>query len=87
MLPRSWSQQPGVDPSKLILVGHSEGALFALALADELTKAGTPPAGLILVAPLSIRYLDLLDEQLSGQIKTAVDGGQLTEDAGEQGLD
>ena len=73
--------QPGVDPTKLILVGHSEGALFALALADELTKAGTPPAGLILVAPLSIRYLDLIDEQLSGQLKTAVDGGQMTEDA------
>ena len=74
------SQQPGVDPSKLILVGHSEGALFALALADELAKAGTPPAAVILVAPLAVRYLDVLDEQLSRQIETAVDGGQITED-------
>jgi acetyl esterase/lipase len=75
------AQQPGVDPSKIILVGHSEGALFALALADELTKAGTPPAGLILAAPLSIRYLDLITEQLSTQLTAAVDGGQMGEDA------
>ncbi len=78
------AEQPGVDPSKLILVGHSEGALFALALADELTKAGTPPAGVILVAPLSVRYLDILHEQLSDQIKSEVDSGQMTEDAADE---
>ncbi|MCO5220467.1 MAG: alpha/beta fold hydrolase [Thermomicrobiales bacterium] len=72
------AEQPGVDPSKLILVGHSEGALFALALAQELAEAGTPPAALILAAPLSIRYLDLLDEQLSSQLETAVAAGQIT---------
>jgi alpha-beta hydrolase superfamily lysophospholipase len=75
------AEQPGVDPSKLILVGHSEGALFALAVADELSQAGTPPAGLILVAPLSVRYLDLWSEQTSGQLKSAVDGGRLTQEA------
>ncbi len=73
------AEQPGVDPSRLIIVGHSEGALFALALADELTKAGTPPAGLILVAPLSVRYLDLITDQMTTQLKAAVDGGSMTE--------
>ncbi|MEZ4506758.1 MAG: alpha/beta fold hydrolase [Thermomicrobiales bacterium] len=73
------AEQPGVDPTRLIIVGHSEGALFALALADELTKAGTPPAGLILVAPLSVRYLDLITDQMTTQLKAAVDGGSMTE--------
>jgi len=70
--------QPGFDVSSLILVGHSEGALFALVLASELTEAGTPPAAVILASPLSLRYLDLLDAQLSPQIDAAEQGGQLT---------
>ncbi|HWV36139.1 MAG TPA: alpha/beta fold hydrolase, partial [Thermomicrobiales bacterium] len=71
--------QPGVDPGRLILVGHSEGALFALVLAQELTAAGTPPAGVILVSPLSIRYLDILKDQLEPQFAQAVEGGQMTQ--------
>lgn len=74
------SQQPGVDPSKLILVGHSEGALFALVLAKELTDAGTPPAALILAAPLSERYLDVLHEQFTAKIKAAVTAQTMTQD-------
>jgi pimeloyl-ACP methyl ester carboxylesterase len=74
------SQQPGVDPGKLILVGHSEGALFALVLAKELTDAGTPPAAVILAAPLSERYLDALHEQLTGKIEAAVTAQTLTQD-------
>ncbi len=75
------AEQPGVDPSKLIIVGHSEGALFALVLAKELTDAGTPPAALILAAPLSVRYLDVLNEQLTGQAKAAVAAGTITQQA------
>lgn len=72
--------QPGVDPSRSIVIGHSEGAIFALALADELTRAGTPPAALILMAPLSIRYLDLLDVQLTANLRAGVEAGQMTEE-------
>jgi pimeloyl-ACP methyl ester carboxylesterase len=74
------AEQPGVDPSKLILVGHSEGALFALVLAQELTDAGTPPAALILASPLSVRYLDILHEQLTGKFKAAVAAQTMTDD-------
>ena len=74
------SQQPGVDPSKLILVGHSEGALFALALAKELADAGAPPAALILASPLSVRYLDILHEQLTTQLEAAVAAQTMTDD-------
>lgn len=72
--------QPNVDPARLILVGHSEGALFALLLAHEMSAAGTPPAALILVSPLGIRYLDLLTQQLTVQLKAAVAAGQIAED-------
>jgi len=78
------SQQPGVDPSKLILVGHSEGALFALVLAKELTDAGTPPAAVILAAPLSVRYLDVLREQLTGQIQAAVTAQTMAQDTADK---
>ncbi|HEU0165480.1 MAG TPA: alpha/beta hydrolase [Thermomicrobiales bacterium] len=71
--------QPGVDPSKLILIGHSEGALFALVLAQELAANGTPPAAVILVSPLSIRYLDIIKEQVTAQYAQAVTAGQVTQ--------
>lgn len=73
------TNQPNVDAGRLMLVGHSEGALFALVLAQELTAAGTPPAGIILVSPLSIRYLDILKDQLEPQFAQAVESGQLTQ--------
>ncbi len=81
--------QPNVDPEKLILVGHSEGALFALVLAQHMVAAGKPPAGLILVSPLSIRYLDLVEEQVSSQFDHAAATGQMTQaqaDAGNKDL-
>lgn len=76
--------QPGVDASQLIIVGHSEGALFALVLAQEMTAAGHPPAGLILVSPLSVRYLDLIREQFETQVAAAVAAEQMTQDEASQ---
>ncbi len=72
--------QPGVDPSRIILVGHSEGALFALKLAEQMSAAGTPPAALILVAPLSVPYLDLLYGQLEDQLDLASANGHLSQE-------
>ena len=77
------ASQPEVDPTQIILVGHSEGALFALKLAEQMTAMGTPPAALMLVAPLSIRYLDLLNEQLTSQFDQAVAGQLMTLDDAE----
>lgn len=77
--------QPDVDPGKLILVGHSEGALFALVLAQQMTSAGTPPAAVILVSPLSVRYLDILTEQLTPQFDQAVASGQMTKEQADAG--
>lgn len=39
---------------RIILLGHSQGGVVAGMLAGRLAAAGTPPAGLILLAPASI---------------------------------
>ena len=43
---------PFID--KIVLLGHSQGGVVASMTAGRLEKAGTPPAGLILMAPASI---------------------------------
>ncbi len=71
---------PGVDRDRLGVVGHSEGALFALLLA---TRPGSRPAGsppvhaLGLLEPLSRRYLDVLAEQVTAQLDAAAAAGAL----------
>ena len=71
------SHQPGVDDSRLGVLGHSEGALFALLLATG--KAGTAPHvhALMLLEPLSRRYLSLITEQVDAEITAQVRGGAL----------
>ncbi|CAL9564917.1 hypothetical protein SUDANB121_04736 [Nocardiopsis dassonvillei] len=68
-------EQPEVDPERTAVVGHSEGSLYALR-AHELVDAS--PA-LVLAAPVGDRYLDLLDRQLTEQVRTAEAVGQLAE--------
>ena len=67
------ADQPGVDPERLYVVGHSEGALIALALAH----AGERVAGLALLEPLAVRLLDLLTAQIDAQLDAVVEAGQL----------
>jgi hypothetical protein len=57
---RTLARQPGVDPHRLIVVGHSEGGLFALWLADHLKGTPEAPRMLVLAAPLGRRYLDVV---------------------------
>ncbi|MBR8740312.1 alpha/beta hydrolase [Nocardiopsis sp. MG754419] len=61
-------EQPEVDPERTIVVGHSEGALFALRAHEVLD--GADPA-LVLAAPPGTRMLDVIDRQLSEQVRTA----------------
>ncbi|HXQ19672.1 MAG TPA: hypothetical protein VN781_08615 [Acidimicrobiales bacterium] len=70
--------RPGVDRRRLAVVGHSEGALFALLLATGM--AGPAPAvhALGLLEPLSVRYLDLISDQITAQIVAASGSGQMT---------
>ncbi|WP_017539293.1 alpha/beta hydrolase family protein [Nocardiopsis halophila] len=74
--------RPEVDPSRLLVLGHSEGALFALRSPEALD--GPEPAGLVLAAPPGTRYLDLIDRQLTGQLRRAeAQGGMEQSDAEE----
>ncbi|KAJ3176089.1 Monoacylglycerol lipase abhd12 [Irineochytrium annulatum] len=45
-----WLTRHGVEPSKVFIVGHSLGSGVAAFLARNLTVAGMPPAGLVIVA-------------------------------------
>ena len=75
---RTMATQPGVDPHRLIIVGHSEGGLFALWLADKLKGTPLAPRAVILAAPLSERYFDLLATQLTQAYQQAAARGLIT---------
>ncbi len=78
---RFLASQPGVNQSQLGVFGHSEGALFALLLADGFT-GGTGAAPHVhtlgLIEPLSERYLDIIAIQVDAQVAAAQQAGQLT---------
>jgi pimeloyl-ACP methyl ester carboxylesterase len=59
--------QPGVDPDRLTVIGHSEGGLIAELLAVE----AAPTVDVALVAPVPHRYLDVVTDQLERQLDQA----------------
>ena len=78
---RFLASQHGINQSQLGVFGHSEGALFALLLADGFT-GGTGAAPHVhtlgLIEPLSERYLDIIAIQVDAQVAAAQQAGQLT---------
>lgn len=70
--------RPEVDPSRLLLLGHSEGGLIALVVAQQLVPQGGL-AALALASPLAVRYLDLLRRQYSAAYAALVQSGTLTQ--------
>ncbi|MGW0176664.1 serine aminopeptidase domain-containing protein [Rhodococcus sp. NPDC003322] len=68
------AERTGVPAGGLSVIGHSEGGFTALALAQRDIGRG----GLGLLAPLPMRYLDLLTAQLNTQLDQAVRLGQMT---------
>lgn len=68
--------QPEVDPERTLVLGHSEGALYALRL-HELAPDASP--AVVLAAPPGTRYLDLIDRQLTEQVRTAEAAGGIEE--------
>ena len=81
---RFLARQPGVDPARLGVIGHSEGALFALLLADGADPRGSGSGplpsvhALGLLEPLSERYLDVIADQVDARAAAAQRAGQLT---------
>ncbi len=73
--------QPDVDRARLAVIGHSEGALFALLLATHTDPAAgpiPPVRALGLLEPLSVRYLDAIADQVGAQAAAAQRAGQIT---------
>ena len=71
----SLRDQPETNPHRLMVVGHSEGAMTALLLGGTVHPR---PAGLALVQPQAIRLLDLVVLQLKAQVAEATRQGQFT---------
>ncbi|UOQ61482.1 alpha/beta hydrolase [Leucobacter rhizosphaerae] len=69
--------QPGIDASRLILIGHSEGGAVSISVAND---PGSAPAiaGLALIEPSYDRILSVVPSQLAQQIDGAVAGGAMT---------
>jgi pimeloyl-ACP methyl ester carboxylesterase len=67
---RFLAAQPGVEASRLGVIGHSEGALFALLLATGHAGAVPPVHALGLLEPLSQRYLNLIADQFDAEFAT-----------------
>ncbi|GAB79202.1 hypothetical protein SAMN05421595_2510 [Austwickia chelonae] len=76
--------RPGVDRTRLIVVGHSEGGLHAQLLALG-RKPGLPTVrGINLLTPLPTRFLDILVDQLTNRFQAAVAAGQITPEQGRE---
>jgi uncharacterized protein len=67
--------QPEANPAALSVLGHSEGGLTAMLVAQQVTPR---PAGIALLAPQSLRLLDHIQAQVGRQLAAAVRARQLT---------
>lgn len=69
--------QPGVDPDRILLLGHSEGGADSLFVAANL-KSAPELAGLLLIEPSYGQILDVVAAQFAQQISTAVAAGVMS---------
>ena len=69
--------QPGVDPRNLLVVGHSEGGMIALAVHADPGSAPRP-VRLALVEPQYAPILEIVASQVSGQVASAATAGLIT---------
>ena len=67
--------QPETDTGRMLVVGHSEGGMYALLVA---TSTVPGPAGVALIEPQDERLLSLVQLQTDEQIDAAVAAGTLT---------
>ena len=67
--------QPETDTGRMLVVGHSEGGMYALLVA---TSTVPRPAGVALIEPQDERLLSLVQLQTDEQIDAAVAAGTLT---------
>jgi pimeloyl-ACP methyl ester carboxylesterase len=74
---RFLARQPSIDRSRLTVIGHSEGALYALLLATGLGENAPKVHTLVLLEPLSIPILDVINQQITAQVAAQRKAGQI----------
>jgi alpha-beta hydrolase superfamily lysophospholipase len=72
------ARQRGIATTKLAVVGHSEGALFALLLAAGAAGRVPPIHALALLEPLSERYLDVITAQTLNDVRAQQRSGLIS---------
>lgn len=70
--------RPEVDPNRMMILGHSEGGLIALVVADQLKSSGGPKA-LVLAAPVSRPILELFRLSLVADMTDRIKNGTITQ--------
>jgi hypothetical protein len=76
--------QPGIDADRVSVYAIGEGAIHAMAVADD-TSPGAPRIhSLALLQPLSARYLDLITGRVNADVDAAVQRGAKTPAQAEQ---
>jgi dienelactone hydrolase len=78
---RLLSDQPSTDRQRLLVVGHSEGGMYAILVAESVSPR---PAGLALVEPQDERLLDLVAIQVNETLDAQVAQGAITADTARQ---
>ncbi len=69
--------QPSTDPKRMLIVGHSEGGMYAILVAETVSPH---PTGLALIEPQDERILDLVGLQLEESLNAAASRGAITTD-------
>jgi alpha-beta hydrolase superfamily lysophospholipase len=71
------SSQPSTDRKRMLIVGHSEGGMYAILVAE---MTSPHPTGLALIEPQDERILDLVGLQLEENLNAAASRGAITTD-------
>jgi pimeloyl-ACP methyl ester carboxylesterase len=75
------SDQPSTDRQRLLVVGHSEGGMYAILVAETVSPR---PAGLALVEPQDEPLLDLVAVQINETLDAQVSQGNITLDTAQR---
>jgi alpha-beta hydrolase superfamily lysophospholipase len=75
--------QPATDRKRMLVVGHSEGGMFAILVAETVTPH---PVGLALVEPQDERILDLVALQIDDGLTAAASQGTITTAVAQQNV-
>lgn len=71
--------RPEVAPQRIAILGHSEGGLIALVVANAVKGTPEQPAALVLAAPLGTPYLETIRRQITTQYRQAQGAGQISQ--------